>query len=114
MQAVQVFRPRSSVQWVSLDVLPGVELQPLAEPLPGGSIHRALLKSGTTIPAHTHPADEYVLVLSGRIQTGEVVCEAGTFWSTPAGVRQGPHVAIDGDVELLTMRLGPMGAFETR
>ena len=112
MQSTQIFRPKESVEWVSLETLPGVELQPLAQPVRDGSIHRARLKSGTVIPAHTHPADEYVMVLSGRIETGGVPCETGTFWFTPAGVRQGPHVAIDGDVELLTVRLGPMGEFE--
>lgn len=37
-------------------------------------------------------------------------CDAGTFWITPAGTRQGPHVATT-DVELLTVRLGAMGPF---
>jgi hypothetical protein len=69
-----------------------------------GSIHRARLSLGTVIPVHTHPADEYVMVLSGTVETGGRRCEAGTFWITPAGTRQGPHLAIT-DVELLTMRL---------
>jgi quercetin dioxygenase-like cupin family protein len=96
--------------WLKFDVLPGVELIVLAEPVPGGSIHRARLRAGTIIPVHTHPADEYVLVLSGTVETGGRRCEAGTFWTTPAGTRQGPHVAIT-QVELLTVRLGPMGRF---
>jgi len=48
--------------------------------------------------------------LTGAIETGGTRCEAGTFWTTPAGVRQGPHVALT-DVELLTIRLGAMGPF---
>ena len=60
--------------------------------------------------AATHPADEFVLVLSGTIETGGRRCEAGTFWTTPAGTRQGPHVAVT-EVELLTVRLGAMGPF---
>ena len=44
------------------------------------------------------------MVLSGTVETGGRRCEAGTFWITPAGTRQGPNVAIT-DVELLTMRL---------
>jgi hypothetical protein len=44
------------------------------------------------------------MVLSGTVETGGRRCEAGTFWITPAGTRQGPHLAIT-DVELLTMRL---------
>lgn len=111
MAKVQTFSPPTTNRWMSLDFLPGVKLLPLAEPVPGGSIHRAVLRAGTTIPAHTHPADEYVFVMSGTIETGGTRCEAGTFWQTPAGVRQGPHVAID-DVELLTIRNGPMGEFE--
>ena len=83
---------------------------PLAQPVPDGSIHRARLSAGTTIPVHTHPADEYVLVISGTVETGGTRCNAGTFWITPAGTRQGPHVAIT-DAELLTVRLGAMGPF---
>jgi hypothetical protein len=68
-------------------------------PVPEGSIHRARLAAGTTIPVHTHPADEHVLVLSGTAETGGRRCEVGTIWTTPAGIRQGPHLAIT-DVEL--------------
>jgi hypothetical protein len=96
--------------WIPIDFLPGVTLLPLAEPVKGGSIHRARLSSGTVIPVHTHPVDEYVMVLSGTVETGGRRCQAGTFWITPARVRQGPHVAVT-DVELLTARLGPMGTF---
>lgn len=106
----QTFLDPGAVEWLKIDFLPGVELMPLAQPVPGGSIHRARLTAGTTIPVHTHPADEFVLVLSGMVETGGRRCEAGTFWTTPAGTRQGPHVAIS-EVELLTVRLGPMGQF---
>jgi anti-sigma factor ChrR (cupin superfamily) len=106
----QTFIDPDAGAWLGIDFLPGVELMPLAQPVPDGSIHRARLAAGTTIPVHTHPADEFVLVLSGTIETGGRRCEAGTFWTTPAGVRQGPHVAIT-DVELLTVRLGAMGPF---
>jgi anti-sigma factor ChrR (cupin superfamily) len=78
-----------------------------------GSIHRARLVEGTVIPAHTHPADEFVFVLSGTIETSGRRCPAGTFWTTPSGVRQGPHIAIT-NVELLTIRLGAMGPFEQK
>lgn len=109
--AAQIFVEASTGAWQTLDFLPGVRLLALAEPVPGGSIHRARLAAGTTIPVHTHPADEYVLVLEGTVETGGRRCAAGTFWTTPAGTRQGPHIAIT-EVELLTVRLGPMGAFE--
>jgi len=93
------------------ELMPGVSLLALAEPVPGGLIHRARLNKGTVIPAHIHSANEYVQVLSGTVVTGGRLCAAGTLWVTPGDVRQGPHVAID-DVELLTVRLGPMGVFE--
>ena len=96
--------------WQTIDFLPGVHLLPLAQPVPDGSIHRAKLTAGTRIPVHTHPADEYVLILSGTIETAGRRCEPGTFWTTPASTRQGPHVAVT-DVELLTVRLGAMGPF---
>ena len=67
--------------------------------------------AGTVIPVHSHPCDEYVYVLQGIIETGEQKCMPGTFWFTPAHTKNGPHKAIT-DVELLTIRLGPMGAFE--
>ncbi|HEY2531217.1 MAG TPA: hypothetical protein VGJ20_25345 [Xanthobacteraceae bacterium] len=106
----QIFIDPGVGVWMKIDFLPGVELMSLAQPAPDGSIHRARLAAGTTIPVHTHPADEYVLVLSGTVETGGRRCEAGTFWTTPAGTRQGPHVALT-EVELLTVRLGAMGSF---
>jgi hypothetical protein len=96
--------------WMAIDFLPGVELLPLAQPVQDGSIHRARLAAGTIIPVHVHPADEFVLVLSGTVETGGRLCEAGTFWTTPAGTRQGPHIARTA-AELLTVRLGAMGPF---
>jgi quercetin dioxygenase-like cupin family protein len=106
----QTFTAPDDAAWMRIDFLPGVELLPLAQPVPEGSIHRARLAEGTVIPVHTHPADEFVFVLSGIVETGGRRCTAGTFWTTPAGVRQGPHVAIT-TAELLTIRLGPMGPF---
>ena len=106
----QTFVDRDATGWVTVDFLPGVRLLPLAQPVKDGSIHRALLSRGTVIPVHSHPADEYVMVLRGTVETGGRRCEAGTFWISPAGTRQGPHVAIT-DVEILTMRLGAMGRF---
>jgi quercetin dioxygenase-like cupin family protein len=111
MTKQQTFKTPGADAWMRIDVLPGVELLPLAEPVKDGSIHRARLARGTVIPVHTHPADEFVLVLTGTIETGGMRCEAGTFWSTPAGTRQGPHIAVT-DVELLTVRLGAMGPFD--
>jgi quercetin dioxygenase-like cupin family protein len=110
MTGRQSFTDPDAGQWLKIDFLSGVELMPLAEPVPGGSIHRARLAADTIIPVHTHPADEFVLVLSGTVETGGRRCEAGTFWTTPAGTRQGPHIAIT-EVELLTVRLGTMGSF---
>lgn len=97
-------------EWLAIDFLPGVTLMPLAEPVKDGSIYRARLAHGTVIPLHTHPADEYVMVLRGTVETGGRRCEAGTFWVTPAGTSQGPHIAVT-DAELLTIRLGAMGPF---
>jgi anti-sigma factor ChrR (cupin superfamily) len=110
MTETQRFVDPDTPGWISIDFLPGVTLLPLAQPVPDGSIHRARLARGTVIPIHTHPADEYVLVLSGTVDTGGRRCPAATFWITPAGTRQGPHVAVT-DAELLTVRLGAMGPF---
>jgi anti-sigma factor ChrR (cupin superfamily) len=110
MPTQQTFMRTETGEWLKIDFLPGVELMPLAQPVRDGSIHRARLGAGTTIPVHTHPADEYVFVLSGTIETGGRRCERGDFWITPAGLRQGPHVAVT-DVDLLTVRLGAMGPF---
>jgi quercetin dioxygenase-like cupin family protein len=110
MTKAQTFIDSSHLQWSKIDFLPGVELLPLAVPVPDGSIHLARLAAGTVIPQHTHPGDEFVYVLSGTIETGRTRCPAGTFWHTPAGTRQGPHVAVT-DAQILTVRLGAMGAF---
>lgn len=106
------FKDKQDQKFEAIDFLPGSSWSVLAEPVAGGSIHRLKMKAGSAIPAHTHPSDEYVLVLSGTWKTGERVCEAGTFLKTPSGTEQGPHEALT-DVELLTIRLGPMGEFST-
>ncbi len=109
----QEFKDVNEQGFEELSVFPGGSWSVLAEPVPEGSIHRLKMKKGTRIPAHTHPADEYVYVLSGRLITGGRECDKGCFWFTPAGTRQGPHVA-DTDVEIITVRLGPMGEFDAR
>ncbi|MEO0535925.1 MAG: cupin domain-containing protein [Cyanobacteria bacterium P01_A01_bin.123] len=111
MMAQQTFHPTEKAPWQALTQFPGTQILPLAEPVPQGSIHRLQMAKGTVIPAHTHPCDEYVYVLSGTVETGGHQCEADTFWHTPAGVKQGPHEAMT-DVELLTIRLGVIGNFE--
>ena len=111
MSDAQTFIDTSRTPWLEIDFLPGVQVMPMAEPVAQGSIHLARLSAGTIIPAHTHPGDEYVYVLVGTIDTDQTRCPAGTFWRTPAGMRQGPHVAVS-DVQLLTVRLGAMGSFE--
>ncbi|MBW4474133.1 MAG: DUF4437 domain-containing protein [Stenomitos rutilans HA7619-LM2] len=107
----QTFRDLSTQGYTDLPVFPGTSWCVLAEPVPQGSIHRLKMKQGTVIPAHTHPADEYVFVVSGSLKTGDRICETGCFWTTPNGTRQGPHEALT-DVELITIRLGAMGQFE--
>jgi anti-sigma factor ChrR (cupin superfamily) len=111
MEDRQSFIDSTRANWMALEFLPGVDLLPLAEPVPKGSVHLARLSVGTIIPRHTHPSDEFVYVLSGTIKTGDTQCPAGTFWRTPAGIHQGPHVAVT-DVQILTIRLGAMGEFE--
>jgi len=110
--SVQTFDDAATTQWRPFDGLAGVSYVPLAVPVPDGSIHRARLDKGTVIPPHTHPVDEYVYVVSGVLESGGRRCESGTFWITPANVRQGPHVAIT-DTQILTFRLGEIGKFET-
>ena len=107
----QIFQDLSTQQFTELSVFPGASWAILAEPVPQGSIHRLKMKQGTIIPIHTHPVDEYVFVVSGSLRTGERMCEAGCFWLTQQGTRQGAHEALT-DVELITIRLGAMGEFE--
>ena len=107
----QTFLDLKNQNFSNLDIFPGASWSVLAEPVPDGSIHRLKLKKGTVIPLHTHHSDEFVYLLSGTLKTGETLCKKGTFWKTPAGVRQGPHEAIT-DIELITIRLGAMGKFE--
>lgn len=110
-QSKQIFIDAASSDWKPFGDMAGVSFVPLAEPVPEGSIHRARLSQGTVIPSHAHPSNEYVLVVSGIVETGGRRCSTGTFWITPANIRQGPHVAVT-DVEILTIRLGELGAFE--
>ncbi|WP_264321552.1 cupin domain-containing protein [Zarconia navalis] len=108
----QTFQDFSEQKYSDLTAFPGASWVVLAEPVPEGSIHRLKMKKGTIIPAHTHPVDEYVFVVSGSIKTGERLCEKGCFWITSKGTCQGPHQALT-DVELITIRLGAMGEFES-
>ncbi|MBE8991925.1 MULTISPECIES: cupin domain-containing protein [unclassified Nostoc] len=107
----QIFINTIEQPWVDLPQFPGTQFLPLAEPVPDGSIHRLKMSAGTIIPVHIHFCDEYVYILSGVVETGGTTLSTGTFWFTPGNIRQGPHKAIT-DVELLTIRLGAMGAFE--
>ena len=109
----QQFKDANEQAFQELSVFPGSSWSVLAEPVPQGSIHRLKMKKGTRIPAHAHPANEYVYVLSGKLITGGRECEKGCFWTTPAGTKQGPHVAAT-DVEIITIRLGPMGEFDAQ
>lgn len=109
---VQTFKDLPEQEFSDLPAFPGTSWVVLAHPLPEGSIHRLKMAQGTTIPAHTHPCDEFVFVISGTIKTGDRICEAGCFWTTPENTRQGPHEAIT-DVELITIRMGEMGEFES-
>jgi len=108
----QRFQDLSTQEYSDLPAFPGTSWVVLAEPVPKGSIHRLKMKQGTIIPVHAHPVDEYVFVVSGIIKTGDRLCEMGCFWSTPKETRQGPHEALT-DVELITIRLGAMGDFES-
>jgi hypothetical protein len=107
----QIFKDASDQTFSAIDGLPGSSWAVLAEPIASGSIHRLKMIAGSTIPAHTHPADEYVVLLSGELVTGGRKCSAGCFCLTPANTRQGPHEALT-DVELVTIRLGAIGDFE--
>lgn len=107
----QTYISSDVAQWVALEQFPGTQLLPLAEPVSQGSIHRLRMGAGTLIPVHVHPCDEYVYVLKGTAKTDGQECQPGTFWFTPASTKNGPHEAIT-DVEIITVRLGPMGGFE--
>jgi hypothetical protein len=52
----QSFTDTTRSSWAALDFLPSIEMLPLAERVPGGSIHLARFAAGTTIPPHTLPA----------------------------------------------------------
>jgi quercetin dioxygenase-like cupin family protein len=107
----QLFKGHNDQIFEELTAFPGSRLATLAEPVPEGSIHRLKMNKGAQIPPHTHPSDEYVYVLTGKVITDGRACEKGAFWHTPAGTRQGPHIA-ETDVEIITIRLGSMGEFD--
>ena len=108
----QRFINTNTQSWQNLEQFTGTQILSLAEPVSEGSIHRLRMKQGTVIPVHYHPCDEYVYVLEGMVETGGKECQAGTFWFTPANTKNGSHTAVT-DVELLTIRVGAMGMFET-
>lgn len=104
------FKDKVEQMFENLSILPSCSCSVLAEPVLQGSIHRVKIQKGTSIPPHTHPVNEYIYVLLGKIQTGRRECEQGCFWITPGGTLQGPHFEITDD-EIMTVRLGPMGEF---
>lgn len=65
-----VFIENDAQTFNELEISPGARWTVLAEPVPQGSIHRLRMIEGTEIPPHTHPADEFVYVLKGAIETG--------------------------------------------
>ena len=65
----QIFQATERSPWQVLEQFPGVQILPLTEPVPQGSIHRLQMAEGTVIPAHIHPCGEYVYVLSSVVET---------------------------------------------
>lgn len=92
-----------------------VRVTHLTDLFAGGSLDKISMKAGALISPHTHVCDESAYVISGRLQSGEdeqqKVYEQGSIVFTPGAVKQGPHLALT-DVELLTMRVGPIGLFD--
>jgi quercetin dioxygenase-like cupin family protein len=66
----QQFKDVKDQPFMPIDFLSGSSWSPLAEPVPSGSIHRLAMQAGSRIPPHTHPADEFVVLLSGELITG--------------------------------------------
>jgi quercetin dioxygenase-like cupin family protein len=74
----------------------------------GGVVVLRKFTSGSTIPAHTHPAaNEWAYVLSGEWEEAGKVHTAGTLFHAPRGTRHGPHVART-EVISLTIFDGPL------
>jgi mannose-6-phosphate isomerase-like protein (cupin superfamily) len=85
--------------------------------LPGEVTVEFLMPDRYTLPPHTNPASEHVMLKSGTLRVGlgrkidrkhSLVLAAGDTATTPAGV---PHWSIaEGDVDIIvTWQTGPMG-----
>jgi quercetin dioxygenase-like cupin family protein len=85
--------------------------------MPGEFTVEFLMPDKYTLPPHTNPAREHVMLKSGALRVGlgreidrkkSLVLAAGDTASTPAGV---PHWSIaEGDVDIVvTYQTGPMG-----
>ncbi|MBW4511503.1 MAG: cupin domain-containing protein [Scytonematopsis contorta HA4267-MV1] len=109
----QIFIESNAGQWEELEGFgfSGVKALALGVPVPQGSIHLVRMPAGTVFPPYKHPSDEYAYIISGTINSGGRVCEGGTFWFTPANVRNGPHIAVT-DCEIISIRLGAFGVVE--
>jgi hypothetical protein len=66
------------------------------------------MRAGAKIGPLTNVLDEYLVVLTGSIKSGETTMKKGAILHCPGAVRQGPHEAVT-DTELLAIRLGPPG-----
>jgi ribosomal-protein-alanine N-acetyltransferase len=93
---------------VPLAQFPGVSQTPLSPAFGGGSLHHLFMRSGSKLGPVTNVMDEYFVVLNGSLESGGEILERGAVFHNPGAVRQDSHTA-KSDVELLALRLGPVG-----
>jgi len=79
----------------------------------GGVAVLRKFRAGVTVPAHIHPeSNEFVYVLSGQWEEGDVTHTTGAFFFAPRGTAHGPHIART-DVVSLTIFDGPLTVVNT-
>ncbi|MFN6570612.1 hypothetical protein [Dendronalium sp. ChiSLP03b] len=75
--AHQIFIDTQTQQWINIELFPGTQILPLAEPVPQSSIHKLRMAADTVIPVHYHPYDEYVYAVPLRGSKLRVVFPLG-------------------------------------
>jgi hypothetical protein len=93
---------------VPLTDYPRVSMAPLTPAFGGGSMHHLFMRTGAVIGPLTNVMDEYLIVLNGKVKSGDKTLQKGAILHCPGAVRQGPHEALT-DAEVLAIRLGPPG-----
>ena len=69
------------------------------DPVTGALIELAKVEKGAKFPEHYHTTVQTLFLVSGRLRTGDIIIEPGTFNVIPAGQLHGPFFAEEESIQ---------------